>query len=93
MNSKKIKDAGKYDKALLYQKIELIAPVKYIQFKELMKNGEWADKSPHEKGKIEKEVNKFNDLVKTKINTSSYPSYGIYQYDILVDMYDRLNNN
>ena len=58
-----------------------------------MKNGEWADKSPYEKGKIEKEVNKFNDLVKIKINTSSYSPYGIYQYDKFFDMYDRLNNN
>ena len=45
---KEKKDAGKYDKALLYQKIELITPVKYIQYKELMKSDKWADKSPYE---------------------------------------------
>ena len=90
---KEKKDANKYDKALLYQKIELITPVKYIQYKELMKSDEWADKSPYDKDKIEKEVNKFNELVKININTSSYSSFGLYQYDKLVDMYDRLNNN
>ena len=90
---KKIKDAGKYDKALLYQKTELISPVKYIQYKELMKTDEWADKSSYEKDKVKKEVDKFNDLVKLKMNTSPYTSYGIYQYDKLVDMYDSLDNS
>ena len=70
----------------MYQKTELISPVKYIQYKELMKTDEWAEKSAYEKDKIEKEVDKFNDLVKLKMNTSSYSSYGIYQYDKLVDM-------
>ena len=90
---KEKKDAGKYDKAKIYQTTDLITPNKYVEIKELMKTEEWEDKTSYEKSKMEKEVEKFNDLVKININTSSYSSYGLYQYDILVDVYDRLNNN
>ena len=56
----------------MYKKTELITPVKFIQYKELMKTDKWADKSSYEKDKIENEVDKFNELVKININTSSY---------------------
>ena len=58
-----------------------------------MRTDEWKDKSPYEKSKAEKEVDKFNDLVKINVSNSPYPSYGIYQYYILVDIYNILNNN
>jgi hypothetical protein len=81
------------ERAIKYSKIDLINPTQYVEYKELMKTNEWKTKSSYEKSKIEEEIKKFNDLVKININSGSYKSYGLFQYDTLCIIYESINND